>query len=172
MTAPAGPPPALAAFFRVREVDDGRAVAGELFRHRYREPAPDFPHHVVGFWRDPDGREHPACYIHFTPMADILLGGGACTDPRLLRRMPPAQRAALRAAGGVYHHCLAQAVQLFAPRYPAIFGYCGDALAERVDRAVGFQPTGHPHLLVYFTRPLAPAQRQALVAAAHAVGPF
>jgi hypothetical protein len=164
--------PALAAFFDVREVADGRAVAGELFQHRYREPAPDFPHHVVGFWRDPGGTEHPACYIHFTALDEILLGGGACTDQRLLRRLPPDQRAALRAAGGVYQHCLTQAVRLFAPRHPAIFGYCGDALAERVDRAVGFQPTGHPHLLAYFTRPLAAAERARLVALAHAVGPF
>jgi hypothetical protein len=172
VTVAAIAPPALAAFFQVREVADGRAVAGELFRYRYREQAPDFPHHVVGFWRDPDGVEHPACYIHFTALGEVLLGGGACTDPRLLRRLPPDQRGALRAAGGVYQHCLAQAVQLFAPRYPAIFGYCGDALAERVDRAVGFQPTGHRHLLVYFTRPLPPGERARLVALAHAVGPF
>lgn len=158
-------------FFEVVEVDDGRATAGQLFQRRYRQEAPDFPHHIVGFWKAADGR-YPLCYIHFTPQDDILLGGGACTDDRLLRRLPADQRAALRAAGGVYRYTLAQSVQLFADRYPAIFGYCGDALAERVDRAVGFQPTGHQHLLVYFTRPVDLASRARLIAQAHAVGPF
>ena len=41
MTVAAIAPPALAAFFQVREVADGRAVAGELFRYRYREQAPE-----------------------------------------------------------------------------------------------------------------------------------
>src|SRR5690606_21940535 len=107
-----------------------------------------------------------------TPCGDILLGGGACTDDRLLRRLPAAQRAVLRAAGGVYHHALTRSVALFAPRYPAIFGYCGDALAERVDLSVGFRPTGHEHLLVYFTRPLAEPAKARLIAQAHAIGPF
>ncbi len=159
-------------FFPVVEVDDGPGTAGELFLRRYREPAPDFPHHVVGFWCDADGRRHPACYIHFTPVGELLLGGGACTDDRLLRRMPSEQRRQLRAAGGVYHHTLKRSLELFRERYSAVFGYCGDVLAERVDRAVGFQSTRHPHLLVYFTQVL-PLERQAhLIAQAHAVGPF
>lgn len=156
----------------VREVDDGRAVAGELFLRRYREQAPDFPLHVVAFWKAPDGREHPACYIHFTPQGDLLLGGGACTDDHLLRRIPAEHRAALRAAGGVYHHALARSVDMFASRYKAIFGYCGDPLAGRIDRAVGFRDAGHPHLLVYFTQDSGPAEQAALIAQAHAVGPF
>jgi hypothetical protein len=162
----------LDSFFQVREVEDGRVIAGQLFERRYREQAPDFPHHIVAFLPGPDGREQPVCYIHFTPMGDILLGGGACTDDRLLRRVPGDQRAALRAAGGVYRCALARSVELFAPRYPAIFGYCGDALAERVDRSVGFEPTGHPHLLVLFTRPVDPATRARLIEQAHAIGPF
>lgn len=166
------PRPELEAFLTVRLVDDGRAVAGALFRRRYGEQAPDFPHHVVGFWRDDAGAEHALCYMHATALGEILLGGGACIDDRLLRRMPTSQRSALRAAGGLYRHCLAQAVAIFAPDFPAIFAYTGDALAERVDRAVGFLPTGHPHLLVCFTRALAPADQSRLIAQAHAVGPF
>ena len=165
-------PSTLDHFFSVREVADGRAAAGALFQRRYGEVAPDFPHHVVGFWRDSDGVEQPICYIHFTPRGDMLLGGGACTDDRLIRHLPAAHRAALRAAGGIYHQTLAQSVALFAPRYPAIFGYCGDALAHRVDRAVGFQPTRHAHLLAYFTRPLPDREQARLIEEAHAVGPF
>lgn len=161
----------LSAFFQVREVAALDAATAGLFRRRYRQAPPDFPHHVVGFWRTADG-DLPLCYIHFTAMDRILLGGGACTDPRLMRRMPSEQRAALRSAGGIYHHTLASAVALFAARFPAIFGYCGDALAERTDRAVGFEPTGHRHLLVRFSQPLPPADRQELIAQAHAVGPF
>ncbi len=164
--------PGLDPVFSVREVEDGRAAAGALFQRRYGEVAPDFPHHVVGYWRDPDGCEHPMCYIHFTPHGDLLLGGGACTDDRLMRRLPAADREALRMAGGIYHHTLARSVAMFAARYPAIFGYCGNALAERIDRAVGFRPTGHPHLLVHFTRPIDAREQARLIAEAHAVGPF
>lgn len=167
-----GAVPAIDEVIVVREVEDGRAVAGELFLRRYRQEAPDFPLHIVAFWKAPGGREYPACYIHFTPQGEIMLGGGACTDDRLLRRMPPAHRAAVRAAGGLYRHALARSVAMLAPRCKAIFGYCGDALAGRVDRAVGFRETAHPHLLVYFTRELPPAEQAELVAQANAVGPF
>lgn len=156
----------------VREVDDGRAVAGELFQRRYREQAPDFPLHIVAFWKAPDGREHPVCYIHFTPQGELMLGGGACTDDHLLRRLPADHRAALRAAGGVYRHALTRSVDLLSSRCKAIFGYCGDPLAGRIDRAVGFRDTAHPHLLVYFTRDLPSAEQDALIAQANAVGPF
>jgi hypothetical protein len=148
----------------------GEDVAA-LFARRFGHPLPDFPHHVVARVAR-DGASLPLCYIHFTEHAGVLLGGGACIDDRLLRRLDAGTRRALKAAGGPYQASLRWAVAHFAPRFPAIFGYCGDALAERADRAVGFEPTGHPHLLAYFTRPLDRAERERLVAIAHAVGPF
>ena len=106
-------------------------------------------------------------------MADMVtIGGGACVDDRVLRRMVPEARAAIRHAGGLYKHALAWSLRALAPRCKAVFGFCGDALAERADLAVGFSRTAHPNLLVYFTRELEGAERERLVAEAHAVGPF
>ncbi len=155
----------------VEEVEDGARVANALFRLRYHQDSPDFPHHVIAFWRSGDGKI-PLCYIHFTAQGDALLGGGACVDNRALRQLPAELRAAIRTAGGLYKYSLAWSVRHFAPRFTAIFGYCGDALAERTDLVVGFSKTKHPHLLVYWTRETDEAERQKLVAQAHAIGPF
>jgi hypothetical protein len=153
-------------------LEDGPAADVQaLFARRFGDRVPDFPHHVVARVALHDAR--PAlCYIHFTEHQGVLLGGGACIDDRLLRRLDAGTRRALKAAGGPYQASLRWAVAHFASRFPAIFGYCGDVLAERADRAVGFESTGHPHLLAYFTQPLDAAERARLVAIAHAVGPF
>lgn len=154
----------------VRAVPDA-AIANALFQRRYRQDAPDFPHHVVAFWND-DGKEIPVCYIHFSEQGRALLGGGACVDDRAMRRMPASLRHAIRDAGGLYKHALGWSMRHFAPHCDAIFGYCGDALAERVDLALGFAKTGHRHLLVYWTRDLASNEQQELIARAHTVGAF
>ena len=161
----------LAPRITVAEHDDGGQIANALFQLRYRQNAPDFPFHVIASWHD-DGKTLPLCYIHFTAHGDALLGGGACVDNRLLRTLPADLRAAIRAAGGLYKYSLAWSVRHFAQRFAAIFGYCGDALAERTDLAVGFTKTAHPRLLVYWTRPLTPSKQQELIDAANAVGPF
>lgn len=161
-------------------VPEGLAIAVEiepspdvaaLFTRRFGHPLPDFPHHVVARVRI-DATWRPLCYIHFAEHAGVLLGGGACIDDRLLRRLDASTRHALRSEGGPYQATLRWAVARFASSFPAIFGYCGDALAERADRAVGFMPTVHPRLLAYFTRPQDEAERDRLIAIAHAVGPF
>ncbi len=157
--------------FSIAVEDEPTADVVALFARRFGHPLPGCPHHVVARVRA-DGVSAPICYIHFTEHAGVLLGGGACIDDRLLRRLDAQVRRALKAGGGPYQASLRWAVAHFAPRFPAIFGYCGDVLAERADRAVGFEPTGHPHLLVYFTRPLDPSERERLVAIAQAVGPF
>jgi hypothetical protein len=156
----------------IDEIPEADAGAIALFRHRFKDAPPAEPHHVVARFRDSSGAVRTACYVHFTPFGDMLLGGGACIDPRVVRAMSATEREALKIAGGLYHATLAWAVAHFAPRYPAIFGYCGDALAERVDLAVGFARTAHPHLLVLWTRELDGARRADLIARAHAVGPF
>lgn len=156
----------------IREAADGADLVRALFRRRFGGDPPAYPHHVVAVHRPAAGDEVPLCYVHFTALGEILLGGGACVDNRALRGLPAAARAAIRAGGGLYRMTLAWAVRHFASRHAAIFGYCGDALAERVDLAVGFERTAHRHLLVYWTRELPPAAREALIAQAHAVGPF
>jgi hypothetical protein len=167
VTAPRG---SLEPGIVVRELPDA-TVAGALFQRRYRQDAPDFPHHVVAFWRD-EGEEIPVCYIHFTAQESSLLGGGAVVDERAMRRMPAALRGAIRAAGGMYKYTLAWSLRHFASHCDAIFGYCGDPLAERVDLALGFAKTEHRHLLVYWTRELTPEKQRDLIVRAQAVGAF
>lgn len=163
---------ALESFIAIRSVEDGKSLADPIFQRRYRQSAPDFPHHVLAFYRDPSGVETPVAYIHFTEFGRSLLGGGACVDDRVMRRMSAEARNAVRDAGGLYHHALAWSVRHFADRYDAIFGYCGDALAERVDLSVGFSRTAHKHLLVYFTRQLNAESQQRLISEVNALGPF
>ncbi len=129
-------------------------------------------HFELPRWLAQDSLSQPVCYIHFRPQGDLLLGGGACVDPRAMRRMPGAVRASIRARGGLYQLSLAWSLQHFAGRYKAVFGYCGDVLAERVDRAVGFVDTGHEHLLVYWLDDCDASERARLIAQAHTVGPF
>jgi hypothetical protein len=155
----------------VREVEDGGKIANAMFRRCHGEDAPDYPHHVLAFWHDA-ARETPLCYINFLEQGELLLGGGACVDKAALRTLPADLRAAIRDAGGLYQYSLAWAVRHFASRFPAVFGYCADRLAERVDLAVGFEKTRYPRLLAYFTRPLDAARQQALIEQANAVGPF
>jgi hypothetical protein len=158
-------------FIDVRETEDAPAALESLFRRKYQRTLPQFPHHVAAYHRDQGGAV-PLCYVHFTDCGDILLGGGACVDNRMLRRMTHDQRAAVHAAGGMYHHVLAWSVRHFAPRFDAIFGYCGDALAERVDRAVGFRSTAHERLLVYWTRDVDARRRGHMIEKANAFVPF
>ena len=161
----------LAPHIVVREVEDGGRIANAMFRRCHGEDAPDYPHHVIAFWRDA-AREIPLCYINFLAKGELLLGGGACVDKAALRGLPAGLRSSIRAAGGLYQYSLAWAVRHFASRYPAVFGYCGDGLAERVDLAVGFHKTRYPKLLVYWTRPLTEEEQKSLVHAANEVGPF
>ena len=154
-----------------RELDSS-VVAWPLFARSFGHPPPVDGRHVCTFLRDANELEHLACYIHFRPCGEILLGGGAVVSSTLLRSMSGATRRQVRAAGGLYRMSLGWALQQFRGRYLAVFGYCGDRLAERVDRAVGFADTGHPRLLVYWLEPCdRPTQKQ-LVDQAHAFGPF
>ena len=114
----------------------------------------------------------PVCYIHFTDCGDILLGGGACVDDRVLRKMSTDERDALRTVGGIYQFALTWSVRHFSDRFAAVFGYCGDALAERVDRAAGFESTAYDRLLVYWTREVDAVRRHRMVEKAQAFTPF
>jgi hypothetical protein len=159
-------------FIDVAEVDDIPADAEALFQRKYKRSVPDFPHHILAYWRAAAAAPQLACYIHFTDCGDILLGGGACTDDRVLRRMPAQQRDVLRTAGGIYQHTLEWSVRHFSGRFAAVFGYCGDTLAERVDRAAGFEPTSQQHLLVYWMRKVDARHARQMIAKATAFSPF
>ena len=156
----------------IAEVPNGDDVARDLFQRRFRCEPPACPHHVIAFESSDERCITPLCYIHFTDFQTALLGGGACVDTRAVRHLSANARAEIRSRGGLYRMTLEWAVEHFRERHTAIFGYCGDKLAERVDVAAGFEHTGHPRLLVQWTRDTPSEQRDRLVAAAHALGPF
>lgn len=158
--------------YTIEEVDDGPAVIGDLFHRRYREPAPDFPIHVVGFWRGSATTRQPLAYIHLTQHRNALLVGGVCVDNRLMRRLPADSRAVFARAGGIYLYTLSAVFRDYGGRCDAFFGFCGDALAERINQAAGARHTVHPHLMVYYPRPMAPDAAAALIADVHSLGPF
>ena len=155
------------------EVDDGAFFVGDLFRRKFGDVPPDVPHHIVSFYRDPEGRLFPASYVHFRPFGDTYLVGGASTDGRVIARMSEEERSAVKECGGLYLHALRYAFDRFADRCQAYFGYCGDARALEVDLAAGFVETEHPHLLAYFHKPLEDYRlKRTLIAKIHSIGPF
>lgn len=162
----------LAELLRFEIVQDAHELIDPMFFRRYRRPAPDYPHHVIVFCRTITGEWAPAAYMHFIERDDYLLGGGACVDDRVLRRMSAESRKAIAMAGGLYFHALRWALAYLSPRCSAIFGYCGDRLAERLDLAAGFVRTPYPHLLVYFTKPLVADEQNRLIEAVQKIGPF
>ncbi len=165
-------PEPLRGFLSITELDDASPFFGALFQRKFGHPVPDYPVHLGVFHDAGDGSFRPLSYLHFLPFGDIMLVGGLCTDGAVLRGMREEQRAAIDAAGGVMVHALRYAFARLADRCDAYFGYCGDARAYEVDLQAGFEPAGHDKLLVRWNTPLDDTRRRALVAKAHAIGPF
>ncbi|MEO7742301.1 MAG: hypothetical protein ABIR98_05160 [Usitatibacter sp.] len=156
---------------RMVEVADAEPFAGELFRRVFHFPPPDFPRHFVALYETDSGAALTLGYIHFTPHKTVYLCGGMAFDERLYRRLPVADRKALRALGGVAH-LMHERTRSELADGEAIFGYVGDVKAERVDLRSGFVHTGHKHLIVTWLRAHAPEHRAALVDEIRALGPF
>lgn len=163
-------PPPLAGWFKVTEVGDVEAYAGDLFRRCFRCDPPREPRHFVARVAI-DQSERTIGYIHYARLDDIYLAGGMCIDERTFRRLPAGHRAALKAAGGIAEQMLRFTfAELSGAR--AIFGYVGDKRAERVDLRAGFRHTGRKHLIVVWPRRLRSAEREAIIDRVAALGPF
>ena len=165
-------PQSLRAFLTITELDDASAFFGGLFERKFGHPVPDYPCHLGVFYRESTGRFLPLSYLHFLPFGDIMLVGGLCTDGDVFKAMSAPEREAVRAAGGVMVHGLRYAFERLADRCDAYFGYCGDPRAYEVDMQAGFVPTAHDKLIARWHKPLDELRRRALVAKAHAIGPF
>mgnify|MGYP001098152661 CR=1 FL=1 len=159
-------------FISIMEVDDGPRHAQAIFDRRYRLQVPEFPNHIVAFYRRDDGSLVPVCYVHFTDCGDIMLCGGACTDDRVLRQMSTAQRDRLREVGGVFRLTLNWCTRRYASRCLAMFGYSGDALAHREGVAAGWVPLEDHRLLAFWCRELDERKRHELIAKAQSFIPF
>lgn len=165
-------PPPLRGFLTITEVDSGDFLIGDLFRRKFGGGPPDVPHHLVVLYRDRAGGLHVAGYSHMRPFGDVYLSGGSCTDGSVIARMDAGQRKALYGAGGALFLILRYAFRRYADQCDAFFGHCGNARALEVTRAAGFVPAGHQHLIVHWHKPLHEAVQRALIAKAHALGPF
>ncbi|MEO8012323.1 MAG: hypothetical protein ABI650_11810 [Dokdonella sp.] len=159
-------------FIVITEVDRGPAFAEPVFQRKYKAPAPEFPHHVVAFWKRDDGAFVPASYVHFTDCGDIFLAGGACTDGEVLRAMPEHQRTLVRDYGALMLATLRYGFERWGPRCEAIFTCCGDPRALETTPKVGFVATGVDFLLVHWMRVQTLQRRTELIAKARSFMPF
>jgi len=165
-------PEPLRPFLTITEIDDAQFIAGDLFRRKFASPPPPFGRHLVALYGDARNGFRLAGYSHMRPFGDVYLSGGSCSNGETIRAMDPAHRGAIEAAGGVWYLVLKYAFARYADCCDAFFGHCGDRRALEVATAAGFVGAGHEHLIVHWHKPLHENIRRALVAKAHALGPF
>lgn len=164
--------PSFQELVAITEIDDGPAIAGELFQHRFAQRLVSFGRHYVAFYKGRSPCLEPLGYLHVTECGDIGLVGGGCTDDRLLSRMPAQHAAAIRAHGGTLLHLLHYIFHPARARLAAYYGVCGNPRALEVDLQAGFKPTAHEQLLVYCPRPVADEDLSKLTEKAHSFMPF
>lgn len=159
-------------FYRVVEISDGNYFAGEIFRHKLGHELPDTGRHLIGCYRADAFRFVPLGYLQIGRHDTVGLVGGGCTDGRAFDRVDSAHAVAIREAGGVLFSLLRYAFTRMTDDFEAFFGYCGDARAEEVDLAAGFEYTKYKYLLAHFHRPVDSARREALTDQVYRLGPF
>jgi peptidoglycan/xylan/chitin deacetylase (PgdA/CDA1 family) len=160
---------------RTWEVDDARAVAGDLFKQSFGHAVPDYPRHFVLVYSPPPLADDPepkvVAYVHQTPHEDFHLGGGMCADATAYRRMPRWLFEQVKEQGGLATIVTRDSIGMLGDS-PAAFGHVGEPRARQADLRTGYVDTGHEHLMVFWRRELPEAERQRLIARAAAVGPF
>lgn len=159
-------------FLLTTTLDDATAEFGALFERKFGHALPQWPHHVVSFYRRADGALVPLSYSKFFHFQNVMLVGGCCTDGRAYAAMTDADRDALAASGGSMVHVLRHGFARFAGECEAYFGYCGDPRAWEVDIAAGFEPAGPDKLLVRWHKEQNATTQRSLIAMVEAMGPF
>jgi len=155
----------------VSEVADGQRLADPIFQRKYRAPAPAHGHHVLVFCCLDRGWI-PASYINYLPHQGAMLVGGACTDGRVLARLPPQDQDLIRAAGGLMLQAVRYSEQRFEPRSIGTFGHCGDQRSWSVLEQCGYVRLDDPHLIVRWNREPGRWRRARLINSVAALGPF
>jgi hypothetical protein len=156
----------------ITEVDDGPAIANELFQHRFAQQLVSFGRHYFAFYKGQPPCLEPLGYLHVTECGDIGLVGGGCTDDRLLSRIPAQHASAIREHGGTLLHLLQYIFHPSRARLAAYYGVCGNPRALEVILKVGFKPTAHDQLLVYCPRPSTDAELLKFTEKARSFMPF
>ena len=175
---------ALDTSLRVFLAQDAEHLARALFRESFNAdfpvphdnalPVPTPPRNwrqYVATYRWPDGREETVGFCNWILWRRVYLGGGMCVQKTFYRRMPREQFAELQRRGGIAQMLLETAFRELEDCV-GWFGYCGDKKALAVDLRAGFQLTRHPLVVVKWRGDLPAAQREELVDAVAAIGPF
>lgn len=155
----------------VSEVSDGQPLAEPIFQRKYRANAPSHGHHVLVFCRV-QGDWVPASYINYLPHHGAMLVGGACTDGRVLTRLPLDDQNRIRSAGGLMLQAVRYSERQFESSSIATFGHCGDARSWSVLERCGYVRLNDPHLIVRWNREPGRWRRARLIGSVKALGPF
>lgn len=159
------------SLLKLVEVNDAEPFAGDLFIQAFGDPIPNFPKHFVLLLSD-QSVTLTLGYVHFTHQNNIYLGGGMCVNSRVLRQVPKTIREQLSAQGGVAYTMLSESVKQLTD-CDAVFGHVGHKGAYKIDLAVGFEQTEHPHLIVFWqNKNLSPAAQAKCINQAHQAGAF
>jgi hypothetical protein len=156
---------------RIEEVSDAEFFIGDLFRRRFHCDPPNYPRSFVAFYQPVRGRLEAVGFVHYLVHEDSYLCGGLVIDERRYRQMPPEHRKMIKEAGGISEKLLRVTFARLS-HAPAIWGYVGDALAEKVDLRAGFRHTNHPRIMVYWTKDLPADEKERRLAKVVALGPF
>jgi len=156
---------------RVEEVSDAEFFIGDLFRRRFHSDPPNYPRSFVAFYQSVRSQLEAVGFVHYLAHEDSYLCGGLVIDERRYRQMPADHRKAIKAAGGIAEKLLRVTFARLA-NAPAIWGYVGDALAEKVDLRAGFRHTEHQHIMVFWNKDLSPEEKEQRLARVVAIGPF
>jgi hypothetical protein len=156
------------------EVDDPRALAGELFQRSFGHPAPDYPRHFVLVYSPPpeesDTTPRVVAYVHQSPFEEVFLTGGMCVDAATYRRFPKWLYEAVRREGGLATIVTRDSIAILGP--PAVFGLVGEPRSRASVLRTGFVDTGRPHLMAVWCSPLTDHEKARLVERVAALGPF
>ena len=157
------------------EVNDARALAGDLFQRKFGHPVPDMPHHYVLVYSPPAGAEDSAprvvAYVHQLPKEGFHLCGGMCVDERAYRAFPKWLFGQVRDAGGLATIVTSDSMRMLGES-PASFGYVGDRKARAADLRTGFEDTGIELLMVKWLKPLPEEEKRRMIERATALIPF
>lgn len=162
----------LRPFVTVSECMDPTDEVDALMRRLLNVGAPAFPLHFLTHVTLADGSRPLACYIHATDCGDLVLTGGACTDNRLLRRLPPEQRELLRQVGGIYRYTIMHMQVALRDRFAALFACCGNKAAERIMLDTDAVRAGPDELFVCWLHEVGEKQREQMKAKACSFMPF
>lgn len=143
------------SIFIVRGLEGASRLAADLFQEVFGGAPPAEPLHYVAFEHLSPGRFAVAGYYHVTYRDDYALVGGLCVAPAYRGRRvgERLERAAFAEPRGA----------------KAFFAHVGDP--RRANR-LGFEDTRHPHLVVFWVRPLSPEEGERLIDTVAALGPF